>query len=178
MGEVSTRANPGQLIILDQCSTCGGIWCDQWELFPIAAEEGSRLDPLNVDLLRSAAPMTQKTLYCPRCRDRLQSFKDPLLPPEIQFQSCGRCGGLWLNRGIFGRFKQWQKKIRTEKMPADVRVRKVVENFSNPKSWITTGTRGIFAYPRGGEENEDVSAATAKGAMNLIFQTLLRLVLP
>jgi Zn-finger nucleic acid-binding protein len=178
MGEVSARANPGQLIVLDQCPRCGGIWCDRWELFPIAPEEGPRLDSLDEDLLRSVAPMNRGTLYCPRCRDRLQPFKEPLLPSEIQLQRCRRCDGIWLNRGTFGRFKQWQQRTRKEKMPAEERVRGVVEKYSDPKSWVTTGTRGIFAYPRGEDEGGDLPEAAVKGALKLILQALLRLVWP
>jgi Zn-finger nucleic acid-binding protein len=29
MNEVTVQANPGQLIVLDQCGQCGGIWCDK-----------------------------------------------------------------------------------------------------------------------------------------------------
>ncbi len=56
MKQVSARADPGRLIVLDQCARCGGVWCDKWELFPIAPEEAKRIDPLSgAGRLRSAA---------------------------------------------------------------------------------------------------------------------------
>ncbi len=177
MKEVSARANPGELIVLDQCGKCGGIWCDKWELFPIVPQDASRLDPVDEGLLRAPVKLEPKPLYCPRCTDRLQPFRDPSLPPEIQLQRCPRCDGIWLNRGQFSRFKQFQKKTREEKMGQEQTLHKLVHSYSDPHSWVTTGTRGIFAYPRGEEESEELSRNTLKGAFKLILQTLLRMVL-
>ncbi len=176
MKEVSARANPGSLIVLDQCPKCGGIWCDKWELFPIHPEEAPQLDPLDESLLRGPAKLTQ-TLRCPRCRDRLMAFKEPFLPPEIQLQRCRRCEGIWLNRGQFGLYKRFQRKTREEKLGKDMAVQRVAEGYQDPKFWVTTGTRGIFAYPRGAVEADDVTRDTVGGAFKLILQTLLRMVL-
>jgi Zn-finger nucleic acid-binding protein len=177
MREVSARANPGTLIVLDQCSKCGGIWCDKWELFPIDPEEAKRLDPLDEQLLRAPVALEKKELYCPRCTDRLQLFRDPLLPPDIQLQRCRRCEGIWLNRGRFGRYKRLQQKTRMEKLPQEERVQRLARAYQDPRSWVTTGTRGIFAYPRGEEEGSDWNAPTLGGAVKLILQALLRLIL-
>ena len=177
MKEVSARANPGTLIVLDQCGKCGGIWCDKWELFPVDPEEAERLDPLDKELLQTPVSLEKKTLYCPRCRDLLRIFHDPLLPADIHLQRCRRCDGIWLNRGQFGRFKRFQKKTREEKMGREETLQKLVHAYQNPESWVTTGTRGIYAYPHGGAEDDDFPSITLGGAFRLIFQTLLRLVL-
>jgi len=177
MREVSARANPGTLIVLDQCGKCGGIWCDKWELFPVRPEEAPRLDPLDERLLQTPVPLEKKTLYCPRCRDRLRLFHDPLLPPEIQLERCKRCEGIWLKRGEFSRYKRLQKKTREEKLGENETLQRLVQSYSEPRSWVTTGTRGIFAYPRGEEEAQDVGSTTLRSAFRLILQTLLRLVL-
>lgn len=177
MREVSAHANPGQIIVLDQCGKCGGIWCDKWELFPIDPEEASRLDPLDEELLQAPISLKNKTLYCPRCRDRLQVFHDPLLPSEIQLQRCRRCEGIWLNRGQFGRYKRLQEKTRSEKLSHEETVQKLVKLYPNPKAWVTTGTRGIFAYPHAADETDRSAGMTLRGALGLILQILLRLVL-
>ena len=177
MKEVSARANPGTLIILDQCGKCGGIWCDKWELFPVGPEEAGRLDPLDENLLQTPVPLEEKTLYCPRCRDRLRVFQDPLLPSDIHLQRCRRCDGIWLNRGQFNRFKQFQKKTREEKLGPEETLRKLVHAYQNPESWVTTGVRGIYAYPQAEAESDPWPSLTLKGALSLILQTLLRLVL-
>jgi Zn-finger nucleic acid-binding protein len=175
MREASVRADPGRLIVLDQCSICGGIWCDQWELFPVEPEESERLDPVDAKLLKNSISLKKKTLYCPRCADRLQSFQEPLLPSEIHLQRCRRCHGIWLNKGQFRGYKGFQRKTREEKMGAEEAFRKAVRNFQDPRSWVTTGTRGIFAYPRA-EELHDEIGVSVKGALSLILNTLLRLV--
>ena len=48
--------------------------------------------------------------------------------------------------------------------------------YQNPKSWIVTGTEGIFAYPRG-EETENVVEKSVSAAGKVILQSLLRLAL-
>ena len=177
MNQVSVRANPGTLIVLDQCRRCGGIWCDKWELFPIDAEDALSLDPLDEALLQNPVALKKKTLYCPRCGDRLQVFHDPLLPQDLQFQRCRRCDGIWLKRGQLGRFKRLQRKTRAEKLGEDEAFQRLVRAYHDPRSWVTTGTQGIYAYPRAQEEAEDWMSLTLKGAFHLILQTLVRLVL-
>ncbi len=177
MKEVSARANPGTLIVLDQCGKCGGIWCDKWELFPIDPGEAQRLDPLDERLLQNPVKIEEKPLYCPRCGVQLHAFHDPLLPQEIHLQRCRRCDGIWLNRGQFSRFKHFQQKTREEKLGQEETLQKLVHAYQNPQSWVTTGTRGIYAYPHGESESDNWPSITLSGAVRLIFLTLLRLVL-
>jgi Zn-finger nucleic acid-binding protein len=177
MNEVTVRANPGSLIQLDQCGQCGGIWCDKWELFPVDPDEAGRLEPLDEKLLTAATELAQKTLYCPRCTSKLAVFKDPMLPKEIVLQRCSRCEGIWLNRGQLSRYKNYQKKIKLEKMGTEAIVQKIPEIYQNPKSWVVTGTRGMFAYPQGLDEGEERVTASLGGAFKLVLQTLVRMVL-
>ncbi len=177
MKEVSARANPGTLIVLDQCGKCGGIWCDKWELFPVDPEEAERLDPLDEELLQTPVALEKETLYCPRCGDRLHLFHDPLLPSDIRLERCRRCDGIWLNRGQFSRFKRFQKKTREEKLGQEETLQKLVHAYQNPQSWVTTGTRGIYAYPHGESESDNWPSITLSGAFRIILQALLRLVL-
>lgn len=176
MREVTVRANPGQLIVLDQCGQCGGIWCDKWELFPVDSDEAERIDPLNEALLIDRTALTHKPLYCPRCTAALHIFAEPILPKEIQLNRCGRCDGIWLNRGQFRRYKEFQKQTRAHNLGAAAIVAKLPAVYQNPKSWIVTGTKGIFAYPRG-EEPEDVVKKSVSAAGKVILQSLVRLVL-
>ena len=177
MNEVTVRANPGQLIVLDQCSTCGGIWCDKWELFPVDPDEAARIDPLNQELLHDSTALTHKPLYCPRCTAALHVFAEPILPKEIQLQRCHRCDGIWLNRGQFRRYKEFQKQTRAQKLgPAGI-VAKLPSVYQNPKSWIVTGTRGIYAFPHGEAEADDLVEKSLSAVGKLVLQSLLRLVI-
>lgn len=177
MKEVSARANPGTLIVLDQCGGCGGIWCDKWELFPVDPDEASRLDPVDEGLLCKPVQIEKTPLYCPRCTGRLETFREPLLPPDLRLERCPRCEGIWLNRGEFSRFKRFQKKSRVERMDKEEWVKKLARSYSDPKSWVTVGTGGMFAYPRASPGDEEPFASTLSGAVSLILQALLRLVL-
>jgi Zn-finger nucleic acid-binding protein len=177
MNEVVVRGNPGSLIQLDQCGSCGGIWCDKWELFPVDAAESDRLDPVDDDLLRDNVKLPQKLLYCPRCADELHVFADPILPKDIQLLRCRHCDGIWLNRGQFHRYKDFQRGTRAAKMDKEEIVGKLPEVYANPKSWVLTGTKGIYAYPRGEEENNETVKESIVGAVKLILQSLLRMIL-
>jgi Zn-finger nucleic acid-binding protein len=177
MAEVTALAAPGSLIQLDQCGKCGGIWCDKWELFPLDSDEGARLDPLDQDLLRDQTKLPQKTMYCPRCADELAVFADPILPADIQLCRCRHCDGLWLNRGQFRRYKEYQRNTRQRKMPAAKIAAKLPEVYADPNYWVVTGTKGIFAYPRGVEADQDAADASIKGAAKLALKNLFRMIL-
>jgi len=178
MAEVAAKAAPGSLIQLDQCDNCGGIWCDKWELFPVDSDEADRLDRLDEKLLRDIVRLPPKTLYCPRCADELALLADPILPKDIQLRRCRHCDGLWLNRGQFRRYKEYQKNTRLKKMSGEKIAAKLPEVYANPKSWVMTGTKGVFAYPRGAEEDDDeLAGKSLTGAAKLVLQTLARMIL-
>lgn len=177
MNEVTVQANPGQLIVLDQCGQCGGIWCDKWELFPVDPDEVTRIDPLNQALLKDPTTLTHKPLYCPRCTAELHIFAEPILPKDIQLQRCNRCDGIWLNRGQFSRYKEYQKQTRAKRLGPQALIKKLPSVYQNPKSWVVTGTQGIYAYPRGEQEPDDVVKKSLTAAAQVILQSLLRLVI-
>jgi Zn-finger nucleic acid-binding protein len=177
MTEVIAQAVPGSLIQLDQCARCGGIWCDKWELFPVDNDEAKRLDPVDEDRLRDSVELQKKDLYCPRCADALDIFADPILPKDIHLWRCRHCDGLWLNRGQFRRYKDYQKSTRLKKMSEAKVVAKLPQVYADPKSWVVTGTKGIFAYPRGQEEDDDLVGQSVGGAAQLVLRSLARMVL-
>jgi Zn-finger nucleic acid-binding protein len=176
MKPVRARANPGTLIQLDQCSGCGGIWCDKFELFPLDAEDAERIDALDEQLLRRPAVST-KQLYCPRCTGELHNFKEPLLPPDIHLLRCPHCDGIWLNRGELRRYKRFQKKTQREKLGAEKIAQKIPAVYQDPKSWVLTGTEGMFAYPQGYVDEKHEIKDTLTNAAKLALQALVRLVL-
>jgi hypothetical protein len=49
--------------------------------------------------------------------------------------------------------------------------------YRDPQSWVVTGTKGIFAYPRGEPEADDVVEKSLSAAAKVILQSLLRLVI-
>jgi Zn-finger nucleic acid-binding protein len=177
MNAVTARANPGSLIELDQCPRCGGIWCDKWELFPIRPDEAAKLEPVDQALLRAPTPGMKRTLYCPRCTAQLVIPRNPMLGPDLQFRRCPKCDGIWLNRGQLTRYKMRQRQMRMTKMGSEAIVRNAVEIYQDPKSWIVTGTGGMFAQPRGVEENSEPLGESLRASFKLALQALLRIVL-
>jgi Zn-finger nucleic acid-binding protein len=177
MNPVTARANPGSLIELDQCTQCGGIWCDKWELFPIQHDEAARLEPADQELLRAPVPMVKRELFCPRCTARLAAIKEPSLGNDVQFQRCFKCDGIWLNRGQFTQYKNHQSSVRRKKMGAEANRRKTQKPAQDTDSWVVTGTRGMFAYPAGDEESES-SPDSLSGSAKVIIEKLLRMISP
>jgi Zn-finger nucleic acid-binding protein len=176
--EVTARANPGTLILLDQCGKCGGIWCDKWELFPVDPDEAERVeagDAVDQSLLAAPAAVARRSLYCPRCTSPLMRCKDPALPADLLLERCLRCDGIWLNRGEMKRFKRHQRKIRLDKMGADALIQKIPEICENPKSWIVKGTQGMMAYPRMVDASSENVKPSLRGALVTILQALVRL---
>ena len=175
MKPVTARANPGSLIELDQCGQCGGIWCDKWELFPIQADEASRLEPADQELLRVPLPLTKKELFCPRCTARMSAVNEPSLGADVQFQRCFKCDAIWLNRGQFTRYKNHQEKVRSKNMGNKTTGKKPLQTDSDAKSWVVTGTKGMFAYPAG-EETIKAGTDSLTGIMESMLEKLLRMV--
>lgn len=161
----------GSLIELDQCPRCGGIWCDKWELFPVQPSEASRLEPADRELLCSPLPLSKKEMFCPRCTARLAALREPSLGTDVLLQRCLRCDAIWLNCGQFSRYKDHQKKTRRQKLGAEAEVEQPVDSGR----WVVTGTRGMFAYPPGEEENADSGLEAFGAAASRVLQVLLRL---
>jgi Zn-finger nucleic acid-binding protein len=175
MNPVMAKANPGTLIQLDQCRQCGGVWCDRWELFPVDPDEAERIDAVNEKLLTQPIGFSTKTLYCPRCTGELHGFKEPLLPADVHLLRCMHCDGIWLNRGELKRYKRFQRKTQLEKLGAEQIVQKIPELYRDPKSWVVTGTEGMFAYPQGYENEKQPIKDTLSNAAKLALQALVRL---
>jgi len=164
------------LIFLDQCQTCGGIWCDKWELFPIDSGTEDKLDRADAaKLRRPAAAGGVQQLFCPRCTAKLSSAQGPSLPPDLRLRRCFKCEGIWLNRGQLAQFKAHQANTRRKKWAGQALARRVSAVIQDPKSWVVTGTGGMFAYPQGREENVETVGESLKQAASLIIQTLARM---
>ena len=116
---VYAKSEYGTVIELNQCPSCGGIWFDKWELYPLSKEDAKRIDELSLEKLRRRTPVKQNVKLCPRCKQKLEVFKDPNLPKDLEIERCLKCGGLWLNKGETIRYKRYQEeKAKTNKRRA------------------------------------------------------------
>lgn len=175
MHSVSARARSGYCLLLDQCPRCGGIWCDRWELYPLAAEEAARLEALDDAKLRAAHPAAATPGRCPRCTAALRPFRDPALPADARIERCAVCDGMWLNRGELSRLKQ-----RTPARPpgADAElIARVGGQLGASTAWSKVGNLDAATYaaddgPPGGE---DWRTALSNAGPWLALAALLRL---
>jgi Zn-finger nucleic acid-binding protein len=172
--EVTARARTGYLIVLDQCSACGGIWCDRWEVFPLAAAEARRLDPVDAGRLGADVDEPREVGRCPRCEIGLTLFHDPLLPPDARIERCRVCEGMWLNRGEL-------RRLKSKTPDAHVAAPEAVERLAKKLGKETTWSRveNIDAALRSFEEPPPDPAATRSAIWStagwIALQALLRL---
>lgn len=177
MHEVSARARSGYLIVLDQCARCGGIWCDRWELFPLAAEEAARLDPVDETQLHAAADTSDTPGRCPRCTAPLQPFRDPNLPPDARIERCRVCDGMWLNCGALSRAKQRTPPTRTPVQSATVD--RLAETYASTTHWSKVANLDGATYQIDNDEAGPSEAGKAAWAAVpwIVLRTLIYLLM-
>ena len=179
MKEVTARATLGYSIVLDQCSRCGGIWCDRWELYPLTGAAADRLDPIDREALQQSAPIGATPLACPRCRARMQRLRDPSLSQDACIERCPNCDGMWLNRGELRRFK---RRGTSEGVPACALTATQIDELAGetcpavhatPVSHLADAFDAADGAPDPGEVHKQILS----GAAWLIARTALRLLL-
>ena len=55
--------------------------------------------------------------------------------------------------------------------------KKIPEVYQDAKSWVVTGTEGMFAYPQGYADETQTLKDTLSDAVKLVLQALVRLVM-
>ncbi len=86
---------------LDRCSACGGVWFDKGEI-TAALYELVQDDELATVSTRGLASKPQilkipSPLHCPRCGILMQAIQSRAAP-EVVFDQCPRCRGVWFDR--------------------------------------------------------------------------------
>lgn len=174
---VAARTRTGYLIALDQCQQCGGLWCDRFELFPIAADAVNALDPVDQPALWAPVASVKRDLKCPRCRTALRRFQDPLIPGDARIERCIACEGLWLNRGELRRFAG----ARAAKRPvlSDAAIEQIAQRAAPPALSTPVATLGSVDQASQSDTDEPLSATAAflRSAAWLVLLALLRLLL-
>lgn len=108
--EVAADAQYGVKLKLDQCFRCGGIWFDDFELYPIPKGEIERIENIDLEKLQENVFLAGGDKNCPKCGVKLDDFKDNNFPKQLEAECCGKCGGIWMNRGEAIEFKEWQEE--------------------------------------------------------------------
>lgn len=118
---VSVPSKYGQTMVVDQCETCGGIWFDEWELFPIDASSITKIDKLDEKKLTTKTPPQAGLNKCPKCDVQLQLLKDPLIPKKIEMLRCSKCNGFWMNRGEASEYKNYQQRRNQDSQDSKIK---------------------------------------------------------
>jgi Zn-finger nucleic acid-binding protein len=84
---------------VDRCTKCRGLWFDALEDQDIrGTEAGERLDTAPVEARPGTAD--SRSIDCPRCQTRMIHMVDRM-GKRIQYESCPRCHGKFLDAGEF-----------------------------------------------------------------------------
>jgi len=195
--EVATNSHYGAVIKLNQCSCCGGIWFNNWELFSLEEAEAKKLDSVDAEKLKTACGVSMKKKMCPECGAQLEKFHDANIPEEIDIESCRTCGGFWLNRGETAEYKEYQQnkiqqsRLRQEKMASSVenedeftkRMHSLLES-ERSGTYSAIGRLGNFLSTpvmrpneRMGENNNGLAAGNTAYVAIQILNIILRLLI-
>lgn len=177
MREVSARARTGYLVLLDQCPRCGGVWCDRWELFPLAPEEAERIDAIDETRLGGPTTPVRAPGRCPRCTAPLQMFRDPLLPSDARIERCRVCDGMWMNRGELTRAKRRSAPTRA---PSAAAIAQLAGSVGAACTWSKVKNLDAATYacdPDDEDDSDDAAALAWSTAPWMILRALLRILL-
>jgi uncharacterized protein len=150
MHKVKIESHYGQSVILDQCSSCGGIWFDKSELYMAKQGKADQIELLDANNLRTPSAIDNCELLCPKDRNKLVLFKDPYFPKDIIIVRCPVCEGFWLNRGEFTKYQKFrQSKLGIREITAideklEQNIERILENHESRGSVDTLGRLGTF----------------------------------
>jgi Zn-finger nucleic acid-binding protein len=153
MQQVKTESYYCQTVILDQCSKCGGIWFDNFELYMPKQGEADKIELLNVPNLLSSSSIQSGSLLCPRDRTHLLRFNDPFFPKDLVLARCQVCNGFWLNRGEFRKYQQYRQTRQEINKPREMVVEdnkyerdllKVLQEHKSERTLEALGKLGRF----------------------------------
>lgn len=177
---VKANSTLGNVIVLDQCPACGGIWFDRWELYQTSDGAVDTLDPVNTGSLRLSTPISDKPLQCPKCSIALSRFIDPLLPQDAHILRCPSCQGLWLNRGELRKFKEFRrKKLSSAPKPLPPEVVAILQkNMGKKEFWQNLGEKASVLsqtpglYQQGALAEKLESGDIVFSALNILLSLL------
>jgi len=187
--EVCAEANYGRYLLLNQCTDCGGIWFDSWELYYLKNQEASRLDPVDREKLLTLTSFKKGSDQCPRCEADLEPFHDPVLPKDARIERCSKCNGVWLNRGELHRYADYKAGLREKQEGRSVEQPAVLlgpvfendniklETLKNLGQALSTRISPGVGQSLNLDEAELDRSELTKDLVFVIIQVLLRLVL-
>lgn len=188
MRQVGIESHYGQLITLEQCPECGGIWFDESELFRAKQGEAQKIELLDSAILRTPSKIEKTVLLCPRDKTELTRFNDRYFPKGIILERCPLCSGIWLNRGEFTKFQKARQELQhKENGSEDKKMKKDVERIlaayqarSNTRTLEKIGSflstpfdRNTLQPLENSGTNKEIAANSLLNVLMLIFKVLI-----
>jgi hypothetical protein len=96
--ETQARGEGRDVVEIDECPTCRGIWLDASELTRL--DDNFFLDAEKMELDKAEATAEDRELRCPRCEGApLLDKVHPRKLARLVIDRCPECEGFWLDRG-------------------------------------------------------------------------------
>jgi len=96
--EVQTRGEGTDIVEVDVCPSCQGVWLDARELRKL--DDNFFVDVETVEYEQVAATTEDAQLACPRCEGSPALSKvKPAKLGDVVVDNCPSCNGFWLDKG-------------------------------------------------------------------------------
>lgn len=103
---------------IDRCNKCNGLWFDEFELGDLRARKGSdKIDTRRADKSNQGA---QARIACPKCNTPMLNMVDAQ-QPHIWYETCGSCGGSFLDAGELKDMKHFNLVDRIRDLLVEVK---------------------------------------------------------
>jgi len=117
------------VIVIDRCFACGGVWFDKNELELVINKE--IWDTVEFDVeeippedekLKKEIDLDKKGIVCPRCKNNRKMLKgSSKRNPKVTIDFCESCGGIWLDAGEYNKV--------SARSPAEAKTEKIIDFF-------------------------------------------------
>ena len=182
MKVVSVQSHYGELIFINQCQNCGGVWFDSDELYRINPNEADKVDMVDVNKIKAHKEITSEPLICPHDGQKLVVFHDINFPQNLIVESCPTCDGFWFNQGEFKEFEEYrEEKIKkltqgeqVSNSKLEEQINKLLNLESSENTYNTLGKIGKFLSSpvQRGSLNFGDATLTTSGTANLAGSVL------
>jgi Zn-finger nucleic acid-binding protein len=103
--EIKARGEGSDIIEIDQCSECGGLWLDPQELKKL--DDNFFIDMEEIKYTGVEASADDTGLTCPRCDSSPALTKcHPQSHAELVVDTCPECKGFWLDKGELEKLRE------------------------------------------------------------------------
>jgi Zn-finger nucleic acid-binding protein len=108
--EVQARGEGADVIEVDVCPSCHGVWLDAAELAKI--DDNFFVDVERMELLKATPAPEDRGLSCPRCPKAPALEKvHPRGHKSLIIDTCPACHGFWLDRGELEKVRDVSDKL-------------------------------------------------------------------